>query len=346
MVTSIYVISDPPNANLCRYKVGAWFNDKEKLINRYITSHPELQICYYVDTPKAYDVESIFKKLNRDKRIRNIRGRRSEWFVMPIKEIIQQLNHLIATDLEVYPEYKCIKISQSTVQRTQSTKIIIENPVMYLDNFNHSSFDETRLINPIEAQILKQRFKNEGLSNDEAGLLDKWFFIKLVKAEHVSAELFNEWLINRRIFFHIWFEKHSNLSVKLINKFKKYYKCLNNLSIDQVNIVNCFNQVIGIQCSCQPFHFYENDYHVLWSHFYTLICALNEHFDFTSISNNSYEVVTKYIIKLFDYWNGIYIQRIRHRPRVNGKQVDNYNVNSGGNLGFYIKIEGNDGETI
>jgi hypothetical protein len=63
---------------------------------------------------------------------------------------------------------------------------------MYLDNFNHPSYKKTRSINMIEAEILKQKFKNDGLSKEEAALLDKWFFTQLVKPECISAELFNE----------------------------------------------------------------------------------------------------------------------------------------------------------
>ena len=335
MVTSLYIISDPPNQNMGRYKVGAWFNDKEKLIGRYITSHPELQIFYYVNTPKAYDVELIFKKRNKDKRIRNIRGRRSEWFVMSVDEIIQQLNYLIATDLEVYPEYKYIRTTQS----------IDQHNLMFLDNFDHPCYEETRLLNVIEAKILKQKFKNEGLSKDETALLDKWFFTQLVSSEYISTELFNQWLVNRKIFFHVYFEKHSNLSVKLANKYKKYYRCLSNLSIDQVNIIRQLNQLIGIQCSCQPFQFYEKFYPHLWSQLSILIHNIDTYFKFTSLSNNQYEVISKRLIKIYNYWADIFMNRIRHRNRINGREKDNYLVNSDGNLELYIKIKGNDYES-
>lgn len=157
MSTVIYVISDPLNESVGRYKVGLWSRNKESLITRYITYHPEMNIHYFVETNKAFDVESIFKENNKDKRVKNIRGRRSEWFVMPLAEIIQQLDYLISVDIETIPIYQPIKIFI---------------PLIYLDNFNHPPYDEIGALDQVNAKTLRQKFKQEGLTKDEAGLLD------------------------------------------------------------------------------------------------------------------------------------------------------------------------------
>lgn len=316
MTNVVYIISDPPNEHMGRYKVGSWSRDEEALITRYITSHPELKIYYYVETSKALDVELAFKKLNKTKRVRNIRGRRSEWVVLPLDEIINQLNYLMNVDIDTLPIYGWIKIPTSH---------------MYLDNFNYSSYDEIRSLNPLEAKILRQKFKQQDLSKEEAALLDKWFFVRLVK----SDKLFNEWLLNRKTFFHIWLEKHPKLSVKLVNKCKKYYKCLNNLHFEQFNIIHSLNTTIGINHSCEPFQFYELAYDDLLTYFNNIIPHSVKYFDCNSDVNNIYEFVSKMLIKIYNYWCNADLVRIRYQLQVKYERSSKYMLKSEGNLDFY-----------
>ena len=67
MATVIYVFSDPPNESLNRYKIGSHTGNKEKLITRYITSHPEIKLYYFIETDKAVDIENMFKRIHRDR---------------------------------------------------------------------------------------------------------------------------------------------------------------------------------------------------------------------------------------------------------------------------------------
>ena len=94
MSTAIYVISDGSNP-INRYKVGSHTGDYEKLITRYITAIPELKIHYFIETTKASDIESRFKIMYRDKRVVNIKGNYSEWYIMPLSDISEGINKLL-----------------------------------------------------------------------------------------------------------------------------------------------------------------------------------------------------------------------------------------------------------
>lgn len=93
--TGIYVLSDPLNEAASRYKIGSHTGTINKLISRYITPIPELKIYYFVKTLLALDIETYFKKTFADKRIVNINGNKSEWYILSLHDIVMTLNSLL-----------------------------------------------------------------------------------------------------------------------------------------------------------------------------------------------------------------------------------------------------------
>ena len=97
----IYVLSDPLNESVGRYKVGSHTGSLQKLISRYITPMPELKIHCFVETPMALDIEAMFKIMFPERRVVNINGHKSEWYLIPLQDIIETLNYLLSVDLNI-----------------------------------------------------------------------------------------------------------------------------------------------------------------------------------------------------------------------------------------------------
>lgn len=93
-MSSIYVISCPMFQNQI-YKVGSHDSTLKRLISRYITSFPYLNVHYFIHIKDAHDVESIFKEKYRSYRIANMNNRLSEWVTMPLEDIINGLLEII-----------------------------------------------------------------------------------------------------------------------------------------------------------------------------------------------------------------------------------------------------------
>lgn len=66
----LYIISDPLNENVFRYKVGSHSGNRDQLISRYITALPELNIHYCSEIVTAYEIEQKLKQCQEAKRIR------------------------------------------------------------------------------------------------------------------------------------------------------------------------------------------------------------------------------------------------------------------------------------
>ena len=95
MSTCIYVLSDSSNPT-DKYKVGFHDGDYHGIVTRYITAIPELNIHYIIKASKAFEIESMFKKLYKAKRILNIRGNLSEWYMMSLDNILKYLLQLVS----------------------------------------------------------------------------------------------------------------------------------------------------------------------------------------------------------------------------------------------------------
>ena len=94
MSSALYVLSATPEAT-DQFKVGFHTGDIKKLRKRYITSHPQHKIHYFIEMPFAKQVEKQFKKEYFPCRVTNNGENASEWFRMPLNEIIDGLSAII-----------------------------------------------------------------------------------------------------------------------------------------------------------------------------------------------------------------------------------------------------------
>ena len=94
-MAAIYVLTDPVNESLSRYKVGSHKGTLSELRSRYITPIPNLIIRYFIQIDNAKQIESYFKLTYENRRIINSNGNRSEWVTMPLDEIFGAISSLI-----------------------------------------------------------------------------------------------------------------------------------------------------------------------------------------------------------------------------------------------------------
>jgi hypothetical protein len=115
-MTSIYILSDSEKLN--RYKVGSHTGTLEKLKSRYITAIPTLVVNYLIETPNAKDVETKFKQIYVNERIKNSNGNTSEWVNMELHEIIGSL-------LAIFLNCNNIKVNGTTmIKQTENNSIL------------------------------------------------------------------------------------------------------------------------------------------------------------------------------------------------------------------------------
>jgi hypothetical protein len=121
MSYAIYVLTDLDREPLNKYKIGSHKGHISKLRSRYITSMPNLTICYFMETNNAKNVENEFKSSHIQERIYNDQQNLSEWVIMPLNEIFKSL---------------CVIIAKS--------KMTLKNPTYSLD-FNNEKDHKIRL---------------------------------------------------------------------------------------------------------------------------------------------------------------------------------------------------------
>lgn len=85
----VYVISCESIRN--RYKIGHHSGSKDSLIGRYITSIPDLRVDRFIERSNAPQEEKRLHLLLSKYRMRNINGRKSEWFECTLSEIDKYL---------------------------------------------------------------------------------------------------------------------------------------------------------------------------------------------------------------------------------------------------------------
>ena len=94
-MATIYVLTDPINESLSRYKVGSHKGTLSELRSRYITPIPNLIIRYFIQIDNAKEIESYFKLAYENRRIINSNGNRSEWVTMSLDEVFNAISSLI-----------------------------------------------------------------------------------------------------------------------------------------------------------------------------------------------------------------------------------------------------------
>jgi hypothetical protein len=98
-MSAIYVLSNPKESN--KYKVGIHSGGLIDLEKRYKTYIPNVVVHWFIMTKNAKDVEKLFKDLHESYREPNLTARSSEWFIMPLDQIIKSILLLISLNLEV-----------------------------------------------------------------------------------------------------------------------------------------------------------------------------------------------------------------------------------------------------
>jgi hypothetical protein len=83
----IYVITTKIYKQQNIYKVGKHSGNKEKLIKRYITALPNIEIIYFQECPLYDIVETNIKVELEQYRIKNCNGGLSEWVQMPLHKL-------------------------------------------------------------------------------------------------------------------------------------------------------------------------------------------------------------------------------------------------------------------
>lgn len=91
---AIYVLERGLNSSKI-YKIGSHTGSKEKLIKRYITSCPDLNILFFREINRAREIERDFKRKYLKYRIPNINGNNSEWFLMKLDDIVSIISKMI-----------------------------------------------------------------------------------------------------------------------------------------------------------------------------------------------------------------------------------------------------------
>jgi hypothetical protein len=94
--TAIYVLEDLDCSNK-GHKVGKISGCKHYLRSQYIRSMPHPNIVYFKFNLYAEEVERQFKQIYYSYRVSNDKNNKSEWFLMPLDEIIRGMDHLILT---------------------------------------------------------------------------------------------------------------------------------------------------------------------------------------------------------------------------------------------------------
>lgn len=188
MTTAVYVLSDPLNESIGRYKVGSHTGTCKKLERRYLTYLPELKIHYFLETEKALDVESMMKRIYAEKRLINTKGNRSEWFVMPLNDIIAAIIYLNNTDIQVDERLK-----------------IYRERVYYVDkDYTFTvTYEQVKRISEKRMNKIVEKHKEEKLNEKETFQVDKWFFHDIIidgLDESIYKELYSLWIQNRIIF--------------------------------------------------------------------------------------------------------------------------------------------------
>ena len=192
------------------------------------------------------------------------------------------------------------------------------------------------------------KFKiTKGIANKiDVQMIDKYKLKKKLKddtSEEIIAKIYNKYFHpSDRIkhkFYNVWIEKTKSVG-DLINQElpEKYIECA-SARIVKLELIQAMNFIIGIKNSCEPFEFPETVYDQSATRLNQLIPHIDRYFEFTSDAKNPYEIMSKRLIKVYNNWCGVTIGRVRHRPTINGKRVDQYTIKSEGDQTLFDVIK-------
>lgn len=127
----IYIITDGNNFNKC--KVGFHTGNIPKLIKRYITSLPNMNIIFYIQT-KNNELENDIKSKFESNRILNINNNISEWYNIDYNKIIKFILENNKFE-KINVESKIIQDSIKIKELKNEKRIIIQERIRKLGLF-------------------------------------------------------------------------------------------------------------------------------------------------------------------------------------------------------------------
>lgn len=132
MSNALYILSNPRIAG--EYKVGIHQGGLRKLQSRYETYITDVKIHYLIENVQAREVETKFKELYSSSRIPFQRRREkqglSEWFKMPLDQIISNLLIMLVGKNYGINGKKSFQITELSDRVVDGTKIISPKQVV------------------------------------------------------------------------------------------------------------------------------------------------------------------------------------------------------------------------
>nr|QBK84697.1 MAG: T5orf172 domain protein [Pithovirus LCDPAC01] len=119
-MTHVYIITSAAKRKDGLYKVGIHTGDLPKLIKRYTTPLPDLEIILFYPILHARNVEGEILRTLHDKRRKTMNGRLSEWVNIPLIDLIRVVIHYIE-----WADKICIRGKE---QRKQERKVQSKEP--------------------------------------------------------------------------------------------------------------------------------------------------------------------------------------------------------------------------
>lgn len=108
----VYIISTHNKSNKNKYKLGKHAGTLRKLESRYVTPLINPIVYFFYPTVNASDIENEIKKQLIENRVVNNNGRKTEWFCIELKVLINKI-----FDLDVQ-----FRISENTVTKNNDSK--------------------------------------------------------------------------------------------------------------------------------------------------------------------------------------------------------------------------------
>lgn len=217
----LYILSDGSNPNE-RYKVGAHTGNCNDLIARYITAIPEIRIHLFLETSDAFEIESIFKRMYRHQRARNIRGRYSEWYLMSLNDILENISKLLMIyncplkqESKFSPQLAGSNYSSSEDRDTTLVAQLEKEGIRLIDRSHGINFRKPSDIPPSEEfakhrqlmQAMNRIYKRKQRKNDKGYLDNLIHKLSVINAMKESILLKN----------HTTVLENMNLSLPLVN---------------------------------------------------------------------------------------------------------------------------------
>lgn len=143
---NIYILSTPDYIKINRFKIGKHTGYKEKLIDRYKTALPDVNIIYFKETIHTMEVEKIIKMIFYKHRVKmGLNDTKSEWIIFDIKKLIEIIEYQI--NIITLINTTCTN-NESVISENGVKRDINENILVIPNNQNEekNSNNESKLV--------------------------------------------------------------------------------------------------------------------------------------------------------------------------------------------------------